>query len=176
MNRFIWTYGIIGGLVVCACMALAMSFGSHGVMGMALGYLSMLVALSMVFMGIKRYRDVELGGVIRFLPALGLGVGISLVAAAFYVLGWELYLYATDYSFAQVYGKSVIEAKKAAGATSAEIAQLMVEMKAFEVQYADPFFRLPMTFVEIAPVGLIVSLISAALLRKSSFMPAKVQA
>ena len=46
-------------------------------------------------------------------------------------------------------------------------------MDAFKIQYADPLFRLPMTFVEIFPVGVLVSLISAGLLRNRRFLPAR---
>lgn len=41
--------------------------------GVVLGYLTMLIALSAVFVAIKRHRDADLGGVIRFWPAFGLG-------------------------------------------------------------------------------------------------------
>jgi hypothetical protein len=44
-------------------------------------------------------------------------------------------------------------------------------MEAFKVQYANPMYRLPMTFVEIFPVGVLVSLVSAGLLRNSRFLP-----
>ena len=37
----------------------------------------------------------------------------------------------------------------------------------------NPLFRMPMTFTEIFPVGVLVSLITAGLLRKSTFLPAK---
>ena len=55
----------------------------------AIGYLTMLVGLSLVFGAIKRHRDAELGGVIRFWPAFGLGLGVSFVASLCYVLAWE---------------------------------------------------------------------------------------
>ena len=68
MKRIILVYGLIAGLIVTASMLVAIGSGVHSIV---LGYLSMLVALSMVFVGIKRYRDEQLGGVIRFWPALG---------------------------------------------------------------------------------------------------------
>ena len=40
----------------------------------------MIVALSVIFLGVKRYRDQELGGVIRFGTAFMLGLGIAAVA------------------------------------------------------------------------------------------------
>ena len=51
--------------------------------------------------------------------------------------------------------------------------KMTAEMDAFKIQYADPLFRLPMTFAEIFPVGILVSLISAGLLRNSRFLPAR---
>src|SRR3546814_6559120 len=93
MWRNILKYGVIAGLVVAAGMwGTLLAFGGdmpHGWFGMALGYLSMLVALSAVFVGIKHHRDVDRGGVIGFWPAFGLGLGISLVAGIFYVLRSE---------------------------------------------------------------------------------------
>src|SRR3546814_302677 len=69
MWRNILKYGVIAGLVVAAGMwGTLLAFGGdmpHGWFGMALGYLSMLVALSAVFVGIKHHRDVDRGGVIR---------------------------------------------------------------------------------------------------------------
>jgi hypothetical protein len=46
-------------------------------------------------------------------------------------------------------------------------------MAEFREQYSNPFFRMPITFIEIFPVGILVSLISALLLRNSRFLPAR---
>ena len=51
------------------------------------------------------------------------------------------------------------------------VAAVTAQMDEFRRQYANPFFRLPMTFVEIFPVGVLISLISAGLLRNSRFLP-----
>ena len=44
-------------------------------------------------------------------------------------------------------------------------------MEVFKTMYANPLLRLPMTFVEIFPVGVLVSLVTAGLLRNSRFLP-----
>jgi hypothetical protein len=173
MGRIIAVYGIIGGIFVAIGMQISIYFVSdHGSLGMVVGYLTMLVALSMVFVGVKRYRDTALGGVIRFWPAFGIGLGIASVAGLCYVAGWEAYMYATDYTFMDVYMKQALAAKAAAGASAAELASLTAEMNTLKLQYANPLFRMPMTFAEIAPVGLIVALVSAAILRNSRAFPA----
>lgn len=174
MGRIIGTYGIIGGFIVAIGMWLSITFVPiGGAMGMAAGYLAMLVALSVIFVGVKKYRDTEKAGVIRFWPAFGVGLGITCVAGLIYVAWWELYMYLTNYTFMDEFVRQTLESMRAAGKAEAEIAKFQSEMDVVKLQYADPLFRMPFTFIEIAPVGLLVSLVSAALLRKSSFVPAK---
>jgi hypothetical protein len=176
MWRNILKYGLIAGLVVAIPMNLMMvTMHDHAPLawGMVFGYVTMLVALSAVFIAIKRYRDTELGGVIGFWPALALGLGISVIAGIIYSLAWELSLALTHMDFATAYASTLIAEKKAAGASAETIAQLTAEMDAFKVQYANPLFRMPMTFAEIFPVGVLVSLVSAALLRNSRFLAAR---
>jgi hypothetical protein len=144
--------------------------------GMLIGYATMLIALSAVFIGIKRYRDVELGGVIRFWPALALGLGISVVASVMYVFAWEFTVAVTHMDFATGYANALIKQKQAAGVTGAQLEQFVAEMEKFKSDYANPLFRLPMTFIEIFPVGVLVSLISAALLRNARLLPARPRA
>ena len=125
----------------------------------------MLVALSMIFLGIKRYRDKELGGVIKFLPALALGLGIAAMAGVIYVVVWEIYLAASGYHFMDSYVAGIIAAKRAHAMSGAALAAEIAKLEEMKAQYANPLFRVPMTFLEIFPVGLIVALISAAVLR-----------
>ena len=86
---------------------------------------------------------------------------------------WELSLALTHMDFASDYANTLIAGKKAAGASADAIAELTAEMDAFKVQYANPLFRMPMTFAEIFPVGVLVSLVSSALLRTSRFLAAR---
>ncbi len=176
MLKSILKYGVIAGLVVGTVLfttAVLMDGQPPPSYGMALGYASMLVALSAVFVGIKRYRDAECGGVIKFWPAFGMGLAISLVASVFYVVAWELALLVTDFDFAETFGNAMIEKKQAAGVSGEALAQAIAEMHAFSAMYAKPWYRMPMTFAEIFPVGLLVSLVSAALLRNPRFWPAR---
>jgi hypothetical protein len=135
----------------------------------------MLLAFTMVFVGVKHYRDKVLGGVIRFVPALGVGLGISAVASLFWVVGWEITL-ATGFDFATAYSDSVVAAAEARGAPAAEIDRIRSETAEFLARYANPLFRLPITFVEMFPIGVLISLLSAALLRNSRFLPARAPA
>jgi len=177
MGRDILKYGVIAGLVVAAGMwgAVLAFRGSmtHDMRAMAVTYLVMLIALSAVFLGIKHHRDVDRGGVIKFWPAFGLGLGISFVAGVFYMLSWETVQATVLQNFATDYAASVIAQAKEKGADAAAIAQLGVDMEKFKVQYANPLFRLPMVFAEIFPVGVLVSLVSALVLRNPRVLPAR---
>lgn len=169
LTRTILTFGSAAGAITIgsAIGGLALSGGDSSHLGSLewLGYLVMILALSLIFVGVKRYRDVELGGVIRFGQAFAVGLGISVVASAIYVVAWEAYLALTDHAFIEQYTAAVIQSKKAAGASAAELQALSAEMQEMKDQYANPFFRVAITFSEIFPVGLLVSLIGAAVLR-----------
>jgi len=137
---------------------------------MLVGYTTMLIALSAVFVGIKRHRDQDRGGVIGFWRALGVGLGISFIAGIFYVAAWEAVQSMMHMDFASSYAQAIIASQKAKGASAEALAKLTTEMEAFKVQYANPMYRLPMTFAEIFPIGVLVSLVSAGLLRNSRFL------
>ena len=176
MLRTVLKYGVIAGLIVGGLMiaTFALFSGMPPLKyGMVIGYTTMLIALSAVFVGIKQHRDVDRGGVIGFWPALWVGLGISFIAGIFYVVAWELVQAMSDMDFASAYSKAILDSEKAKGASAEALARMSAEMEAFKVQYADPLFRLPMTFAEIFPVGVLVSLVSAGLLRNNRFLPAR---
>jgi hypothetical protein len=172
-NVVIW--GLVAGLLAGVPLSIITLTAGQGVPehGMLIGYTIMLVALSTIFVAVKRYRDGELGGVIRFWPAFGLGLGISFIAGLLYVLAWETSTAIAHADFATSYANAMIAEQKAAGVSGAKLAQFTAQMEQFKVQYANPLFRLPMTFIEIFPVGVLVSLFAAALLRNPRFMPAR---
>jgi hypothetical protein len=176
MFNAILKWGLIAGLVVGGIdftMFTLLADAPHLQYGMLIGYSVMLVALSAVFVGIKQHRDRDLGGVIRFWPAFGMGVAISVIAGVFYVLAWEASQAVTGGDFASVWANAMIEQARARGESAAAIAQMTAEMADFKVKYANPWWRLPMVFTEIFPVGVLVSLVSAALLRRPGFLPAR---
>ena len=89
----------------------------------------MLVALSVAFIGIKKYRDQEPGG-----------LGISLVASVIYVCAWEFYLAQTGYAFIYDCMASAIGAKREAGVSAAELESEIASLEAMRAQYAKPLY------------------------------------
>ena len=174
MQRIILVYGAISGVIIIGSIIWGMAIAGNDGMAMLeyLGYLIMLIALSVVFVGIKKYRDQELGGVITFGTAVLVGLGISAIASVIYVCAWEVYLAQTDYAFMNDYIAAAIAGKEAAGVSGAELQEFMASMEAMREQYAQPLYRVAITFLEIFPVGLLITLISGAVLRRSEVLPA----
>ncbi|HEY9216406.1 MAG TPA: DUF4199 domain-containing protein [Phenylobacterium sp.] len=174
MARIVLTYGLISGLVVIFGIMSTLVFDGDAPHSESwVGYLVMLVALSSILVAIKQHRDRALGGVITFRRALAIGVGIAAVAGLAYVAVWEVYLAATDYRFMDDYTAQILASKREAGVSGAAYQKAVAEMEGMKRSYANPLFRVPMTFLEIFPVGLLISLVSAALLRNPRFLPAR---
>jgi len=73
--------------------------------------------------------------------------------------------------FRHDYTASVIAAKESAGLTGLELQAEIDEMAQLTQRYGNPAFRPPMTFLEIFPVGLLISLLSVGILRNSKVLP-----
>jgi len=157
--KYALVYGLIGGLIAILTMitGFALTASDSFVHSLWYGYLVILVGLSFIFIGVKRYRDVECGGVIRFGRAFLVGLGIAAFASLAYVVIWEAYLAATGYEFL------------AHMVAAADGAQQRAEM---EGMLYNPLVRVPFEFLEPFPVGLVIALVSAALLRNPRLLPA----
>jgi hypothetical protein len=178
MTNIIFLYGTFAGLIVSGIMlAVIAAAGGSPEMGdnsLLLGYTTMIIALSMIFFGVKRYRDRDLGGVIKFLPAFLMGLAITVVAGILYVLGWEVYMAATDGSYMKAYMDHYIAGEKAKGLAGPALDKLVTEMNEMMTAYNTNMpYRMGITFMEIFPVGVIIALISAALLRNPKLLPAR---
>jgi Protein of unknown function (DUF4199) len=172
--KYALIYGLLSGFVIIVTMIAGIALADHEsfLSSKWFGYLVMLVALTFIFVGVKRYRDVERGGVIRFGPAFAMGLAIAGAAGLAYVAVWEVYLAMTDYAFMDDYIAGIVRARQAQGVSAAAMAEEMAKLDSMRASYANPLLRLPMTFLEIFPVGLLVSLVSALLLRNPKVLPA----
>jgi hypothetical protein len=170
MKKIVLTFGILSGLIVSVLMVLTIPLHDQGVLnydnGMVVGYTTMFLAFLLVFFGIRSYRDNVSGGNVTFGRAFRVGILITLITCAMYVGTWQVYsrLYARDYM--EKYAAHVVKKQRDAGASAAEIAKTEQEMADFQKLYANPFFNVAVTFLEIFPVGLVITLVSAAILRR----------
>jgi hypothetical protein len=128
----------------------------------------------MVFVGMKAYRDKVMGGVVHFVPAFAVGLGISAVASLFYVVSWEICMAYSSWDFIAYYKAAMLDSAK--GGTPEQLQKAVAEADSFATMYQNPLVRVPMTFLEIFPVGLLISLVSAAVLRNPRVLPARAAA
>lgn len=174
MKKNVLIYGLISGLVVCIPVIIMVNTMSackgnlDDSTSMLLGYASQLIAFSMVFVGTRNYRDKYNGGVISFGKAFQVGILIVLIASTMYVVAWLIDNYFFMPDFAENYSAHMVEKVKASGASPAEIAKKTQEMANFVRMYQNPFFKILMTYAEILPVGIVVTLISSLILKRST--------
>ena len=177
MKKVILVYGSIAGIIVGAMFFVTAPFYDDGTLnfdnGMWVGYTSMVIALSLILFGVKSYRDNYSEGVISFGTAFKIGILITLVASVIYALSWEVAYNTVSKGYSETMSKHYVEKVKQEGKSEAEVAKVTAEMKDFTAMYENPLIRFGMTLLEIFPVGLIISLISAGLLRKKEFLSAQ---
>lgn len=175
MTRIVLIFGLISGAIAAGLMWILIAVQNNGSVnldnGMIWGYATMIIALSLVFFGVKSYRDNN-GGHITFLKGLQVGILISIICGVCYAASWELYYRGSGQEFLQKYTAHYLDKMKKDGASNAEIEKARVEGEQFMELYKNFFVRFGMTLMEILPVGVIVTLISAALLRKRDILPA----
>jgi hypothetical protein len=174
MKKIVLIFGPIAGVPAGLQMWILMTAVNTGAIdfdnGAIVGYSTMIIAFSLVFFGIKSYRDNN-GGKISFLKGLQVGILISIIASLVYAVSWELYYPKIGDEFMQKYTTYYLDKMKTDGASAAEIETARVEGEKFMDMYRNFFIRFAFSLIEILPVGIIVTLVSAALLRKRELLP-----
>ena len=176
MAKTVLIFGLISGAIAAALMWIMLAVMKTGVInldnGEFFGYATMIISLSLVFFGIKSYRDKN-GGRIGFWRGLAVGLSITLISTACYAASWEIYVRTSNSDFMQEYSAHYIEKMKEKGSSAEEVAAASKQMEYMGELYKNPLIRFGMTSMEILPVGILVTLISAALLRKQNVLPAQ---
>jgi hypothetical protein len=170
MTRVVLVFGLLAGAVLSVMMVLNVAFIDRIGFDTAeiIGYTTMVVAFLMVFFGIRSYRDSIYGGTISFGKAFGIGLLITLVASACYVTTWEVIYYWLAPDFPERYGAYMLEKARQSGATEQELAARAADMARFTEMYQNPLINAGITFVEVFPIGFVVTLVSAAILRRDA--------
>jgi Zn-dependent protease with chaperone function len=168
MKKTVLVFGVLSGLVSTALMFATLPFlekiGFDK--GLIVGYTGIVLSLLFVYFGVRSYRDNKLGGKIAFGRAFGVGLLITLISCVFYVVSWQILSRNFMPDFADQYGARVIADARKAGADEASIAKTTKEMDDMKKMMNDPIVGSAMVFIEPFPVGLLVTLISAGVLRK----------
>ena len=133
--------------------------------GMLLGYTAIVLSFLLVSFGIRAYRE-QTGETISSGRAFTVGIFITLISCAFYVITWQIVYFKLHPEFADKFAAYAVEKARADGASDDVIEKTRKEMADFKALYDQPLYNAAFTFVEPFPVGLLVTLISAAALRK----------
>lgn len=169
MKKIVLRFGLLAGAVLIAGSAITIPLCLNGTLpfeqSLLIGYSIMVLSFLMVFAGIRRYRE-NAGGTITFGKAFQVGILISLIASVMYVAAWEIVYYGFVPDFEDRYAAKTIEGLRKEGASAEKIAETEREMAEFKKLYKNPLINIGMTFMEVLPVALIMTLVSAAILRK----------
>ncbi len=169
MKKNVFVFGALAGLIVSIFMvcSIALCYGKEQFEGnVVIGYAAMIIAFSFIFIGIRNYRNKYNGGVISFGKAFRVGLYITLIASTIYVLVWLVDYYVFIPDFMDKYTTHIIKAAEKSGVSQVELNKKVEEMTVYQKMYKNPLFVILLTYVEILPVGLVVTLISALLLKK----------
>jgi len=168
MKKTIWTFGLIAGAILSIMMVATIPFvDSLGYeKGAVIGYTTMVLAFLLVYFGIRSYRDNVGGGSISFGRAVAVGMLIVAVASVCYTATWQV-IYRTYYpDFMDKYMAHQLDKARADGKSEAELAQMKVELDKDAKLYSNPIVNVAVNLLEPLPVGVLVTLISAMMLRR----------
>ncbi len=176
MKKNSLVFGIISGVIVSTFMAISMAIMScgsgemdGGTGSMIIGFSAMAVAFSFIFVGIKNYRDKQNGGTVTFGKAFLLGLMISLIASTMYVITWAIEFHFFMPDFIDKYSAMQVKQLKESGMTGAELDKNLKSIETASYNYKhNPFFFAMYTYMEILPVGILITLISALILKRKT--------
>ncbi len=168
MGKIVLKYGLIAGAILASMLCTMMwllkdtnDFES----GESFGYLFIIGAFSMIFLGIREYRDKHSGGKINFNTGFRIGLSITLVASACYVISWMLYFHFIDDSFVEHYTAFYTEKLKAVGGDPIKTEKDITDFHSQMTEYRKPHVMAIQTFLEVFPIGLIITVLCALLMR-----------
>ena len=173
MKKTVLTFGLISGLMISVLMdgslLLADKIGS-GHNSMLLGYTMMVASFLLIYFGIRSYRDNNLAGQISFGRAFACGILIALITTVCYVATWEVIYFNFMPHFMDSYFAAQIHKIQSSGLDPATTAAQVAAIQRSQQLYQNPFVNMAYTFMEPLPVGLIITLISAAVLRRKALV------
>ncbi len=168
MRNTIFKFGLFSGLFSSLMMVATLPLEDRIGFDRAefLGYTILVLSFLLVFLGIRSYR-IHAGNHITFVRAFAVGISITLISSVFYVITWEILYFNFLHDFMDKYGAYMITKMKASGASPAAIQAQMQQLKNYKQMYENPLLNAAFTFIEPFPVGFVITLISALVLRRT---------
>ena len=163
IKNIILRNAIFGSVIITSLLifiTLFMKSNPEKEVSMMVGFAGMLLAFLFVIIGIKQQRNLN-DGFISFGKAFFTGFWITLIISTLYVLVWLVILYNFFPNFAEHYTDMAI-----AKASPDEVAKVTEEMNSFKEMYKHPIWVILFTYMEVLPLGIVFSLVSALILKK----------
>jgi hypothetical protein len=162
MKTIILKNGILGGIIISIVM-IAMIWYMKANPGQEpntiIGFISML-AFIFVILGTKQERKNN-NDTITFGKAFLTGLCIAFVISTIYVMVWLIIYYNFFPDFMEKYSEMILKNTK-----PEELAAKTTEMNQMVAWYRSPLMIILLTYMEIFPLGIVVSLIAGLVLKK----------
>jgi Protein of unknown function (DUF4199) len=176
MKKIVLTFGLISGAMISVLMDGSLLIANktgpgHSSTAMLLGYTMMVASFLLIYFGIRSYRDNTLAGEISFGRAFACGILIALITCACYVASWEVLYFNFMPHFMDSYWAAQIAKIQHAGLDPATTAAQVAAIQRSQQLYQNPLVNIAYTFIEPFPVGLLITLLSALVLRKRAKAP-----
>lgn len=126
-----------------------------------IGYATMVIIFSVIYFGVRNYRDKHLDGKIGFSKAFKTGALICFIASTYYVVLGLLYYYLFVPDFMDVYADYIIR-----NSSVSELEANTTQMASFKEMSKNPLFLALFSYFEVLPIGMIIALASAFIVKK----------
>jgi hypothetical protein len=170
MKKSVLTFGLIAGVIMSVLMdgnvLLSDKIGSGH--SLVIGYTILVASFLLIYFGIRSYRDNNLAGQISFGRAFACGILITLITTVCYVATWEVLYFNFIPHFMDSYFAAQIAKVQSSGLDPASTAAQVAMIQHSQQLYQNPLVNMAYTFIEPFPIGLIITLISAAILRRKA--------
>lgn len=169
MKSPILTYGLLAGVVVDALM-----FGPIVVFGERpgwlryaeiVGYSAMALSMTLAYFAMRHERA-RRGGFLSFSRGLGVGVGVTAIASLLFGLATYAFYWIVGDRLPQKLWDRYVAQIRGSGADAASIARQLAEMEQMRSLFFSYAFQAALMFATLFLIGLAISLVSAALLRR----------
>ncbi|HXB07843.1 MAG TPA: DUF4199 domain-containing protein [Puia sp.] len=165
MKKTIFVFGGIASLVL---LLFIVGFSVFNWGSATVGYSAMVIAFSFIYVGVRNFREKYNGGTISFGKALRIGLGIALIGSTAYVIAWMI-----DYTwfipdFMERYSTMLIKQAQASGLSGEKLAKKVAGINQMKDLYKSPIIVVLYTYLEILPVGIVIALFAALILKRKT--------
>ena len=131
------------------------------------GYTAQVLAFSFIYAAVRNYRDKYNNGLIGFGKAFRIGLGITLIAATAYVIIWCIDFYCFIPDFMEKYAAALTKQAQAT-LTGAALDKKIAGINQMAALYKNPVMVVLFTYAEVLPVGILISLLAALILKRKT--------